>query len=250
MSDQYYLNYELLDVIANEQAVSYRTAEPFPHIVIDDFLSSEAVVYLESLFPSLPDGKDQGVSAHLSHKDGSRAQYGKHWVSRELSVDPAFRRLYWELNAAPFVRFLQRLAGIPKLLPDPYLLGGGLHQTGPGGFLEVHADFSRHPDLDLARRLNVLVYLNSEWDESWGGELELWDKEMNERCFSLSPKGGRCVIFNTTCDSFHGHPQPLACPSGCSRKSVALYYYTLDEDNSWVNHPTLWQQTGAVEHES
>ncbi len=221
--------------------MEYGTAVPFPHIVIDDLLDTKVVAYLASLFPDVQPEVDQGAVAHLQLEDGSRAQLGKHWISRELSVDGAFRRLYWELNSAPFIRFLQCLSGIPDLLPDPYLLGGGIHQTERDGFLEVHADFSRHPDLDLARRLNVLIYLNQDWPEEYGGELELWPQDMSACARSIAPLGGRCVIFNTTRESFHGHPRPLTCPPGVTRKSVALYYYTVDEEQAWREHPTLWQ---------
>ena len=234
-------DYERLGTIVSDSAVAYRTARPFPHIVIDDFLPTAVVEHLFERFPPLQDNTTQGARGHLSMEDGSLAQQGKQWISRELSVEVAFRRLYWEMNSGPFVRFLQQLTGVPRLLPDPYLLGGGVHQTGRGGFLNVHADFNKHPDLCLERRLNVLIYLNPDWPADYGGELELWSPDMKRCEKKIAPLGGRCVIFNTTSESFHGHPHPLQCPEGESRKSIALYYYSRSEAHE-REHETLWRQ--------
>jgi hypothetical protein len=164
-------------------------------------------------------------------------------ASRDSSVmGPATRQLLAELNSSAFLSFLEQLTGIVGLIPDPHYFGGGLHQIEPGGFLKIHADFDRHPTLDLERRLNLLVYLNREWEESYGGQLELWDREMTACTVSVLPTYGRTVVFNTTDHSFHGHPEPLRCPAGMTRKSLALYYYTTADPRTPVaTHNTLFQ---------
>src|SRR5206468_2179145 len=97
--------------------------------------------------------------------------------------------------------------GIPGLMPDPYFEGGGLHETKRGGHLGIHADFNIHSQLKVERRLNLLIYLNENWDKTFGGELELWNKDMKECAVRVAPIFGRAVIFNTDLDSFHGHPE-------------------------------------------
>ena len=124
--------------------------------------------------------------------------------------------------------FLERLSGIEGLIADPHLDGGGLHQIERGGRLAVHADFSRNWKLQLERRLNLLVYLNEDWDESYGGHLELWDRSMTRADQRILPVFNRCVIFSTDSTSYHGHPDPLTCPEDRTRKSLALYYYTVE----------------------
>lgn len=121
------------------------------------------------------------------------------------------------------------MTGITGLIPDPYYDGGGLHLTRRGGHLGVHADFNIHPTLKVERRLNLLVYLNDDWDESWGGSLELWDTGMKACEVKVAPHLGRAVVFSTTLDSYHGHPDPLACPENRNRRSIATYYYTAIE---------------------
>ena len=135
------------------------------------------------------------------------------------------RHLLSQFNSSTICEFLQVLTGIEKLIPDPHFVGGGLHQIVQGGFLKIHADFNWHGDLDLHRRINLLVYLNKNWKEEYGGHLELWDKEMKNCEERVLPVFNRCAIFTTTSDSWHGNPAPLTCPEGWTRKSLALYYY-------------------------
>ncbi len=130
------------------------------------------------------------------------------------------------LNSQPFLEFLSTLTGIENLIPDPFFDGGGCHQIQPGGMLKIHADFNKHPRTKLDRRLNVLVYLNEDWKEEYGGHFELWDKEMKESKKKILPLFNRMALFYTTSDSYHGHPNPLTCPPDRTRKSIALYYYT------------------------
>jgi hypothetical protein len=105
--------------------------------------------------------------------------------------------------------------------------GGGLHQTLRGGHLNIHADFTtHHVHENWARRVNILLYLNEEWQDDWGGQLELWDTGMQKCRDRVTPKGNRMLVFTTSFDSFHGHPDGLACPSGEARRSMALYYFT------------------------
>ena len=234
------LDYPHLQAVAEAGSAAYASASPFPHAVIDDLFSPALVTTLLRHFPDDVAGV-RAESDDVAMATGKLAQYRKGFMSREGLVDIALRRIYWELNSGPFIGFLERLTGCENLIGDPYLQGGGVHEVGDGGFLRVHADFSQHASLKLSRRLNVLVYLNQNWSPEYGGELELWNEPMSERVQSIEPLAGRCVIFSTTSTSWHGHPHPLRCPPGVSRKSIALYYYSNDVRNR-PQHETLWQQ--------
>jgi hypothetical protein len=165
---------------------------------------------------------------------------------------PRTRDFLHFLNSEPFLGFLQELTGIERaLMPDPYLEGAGCHEIKPGGFLKVHADFREHPATGLDRRLNVLVYLNRDWDEEWGGHFELWDEEMQGAVKRIPPNFNTMAIFSTTATSYHGHPDPLRCPPDRSRRSLALYYYTNgrpeEESSDFDPHRTAWQPRTAEE---
>lgn len=237
------LDFDALMADAERRASAYRSASPFPHIVIDDFLPKAAYRQALAEYPSPEQISDwRRVEAH--DDKGRIAQNLKLGYSNEQRMGPALRSLIYGFNSGAFMRYLERLTGIPDLLPDPHLVGGGLHQYLPGAILRVHADFSKLRGSLLDRRLNLLLYLNPEWHPEWGGYLELWDPEMKECRQKIAPIGNRCVIFSTTGNSYHGMPEPLACPGGVTRRSLALYYYSNGRpaNEAEPTHATLWQE--------
>ena len=132
-----------------------------------------------------------------------------------------------------------------NVLDDPDLVGGGLHQILRGGFLDVHVDFNFHPRTKLHRRMNLLIYMNKEWRESYQGSLELWNMQTRQQIETVAPIFNRAVMFETNEVSYHGHPKPLDCPQNVTRKSLAIYYYTADRESSATatEHNTLYKQT-------
>ena len=196
---------------------AYAQASPFPHIVIDDFLPAPWLEQILDEFPQ-PGAIDwQSFDATSERKLASKSEH---------QMGPMTRWLLYQFNASTVLKFLEILTGIEGLIPDPHLMGGGLHQIERGGYLKIHADFNRHPQLRLDRRLNFLLYLNQDWPEAYGGHLQLWDPGMTQCVQKILPIFNRCVIFSTTDYSYHGHPDPLTCPAGQTRKSLALYYYS------------------------
>jgi hypothetical protein len=200
----------------------YTIADPFPHVVLDDFLvPSAAQRAREEFLPADPEGWINYL--HVNERKYANAD-PETW-------GPTLRSVAQQLCSPPFVRFLSELTGIKGLVPDESMHGGGLHQSLPGGFLNIHSDFTVHPQRrDWRRRVNLLLYFNEEWPSDYGGELEFWSADMKTRVKAIAPLGNRVVIFNTDPDSFHGHPDPLRCPPGMARQSMALYYFTVEED--------------------
>ena len=213
-----YLDHSQLQKLALEQREQYLSAAPFPHIVLDNVLPEEA---LDLVLREFPETQSAIWKQYENYHEKKLETQGEERLSDNISL------ILYQFNAAPFLRFLEKLTGIDNLLPDPYFFGGGLHLIPGGGKLGIHADFSRHPRLQLDRRLNVLVYLNKDWREEFGGHLELWNQDMTQCVQRILPVYNRMVIFTLTDWAFHGHPEPTTCPSGSNRKSIALYYYTV-----------------------
>jgi len=211
------LDPERLHAIADEHREEYANADPYPHIVIDNFLPEEALDQVRAEIPGSDDIRWIEFDDARLKKLSSKA---------ETQLGAATRLLLYQLNSSIFIEFLETLTSIRGLVPDPHFWGAGVHQVVRGGFLKIHSDFNRHPTLKLDRRINLHLYLNRGWQEAWGGHLELWDRNMTECRKKILPVFGRCVIFSTTDFSYHGHPDPLNCPEGESRKSLALYYYS------------------------
>ena len=131
-----------------------------------------------------------------------------------------------QLNSRPMLRFLEHLTGIDNLLPDAVYEGGGLHQIPPGWVLEDSRRLQHPPLLQPGhRRLNAILFLNRDWCEEYGGHFELWNQDMSALLRKVLPVFNRLVVFSTTDTSYHGHPDPLRCPQGMTRKSIATYYY-------------------------
>jgi hypothetical protein len=234
----FYFDPEALALLARQRAATYRTAWPFPHVVIDDLIPHEIALQCESEFGV--------ISRELWHLYTDEGNTRKFELCDETRMGPVTRQLIAQFNSRAMIAFLEELTGIRGLVPDPHLVGGGLHELGPGGFLRVHADFNVHPLLNLDRRINLLLYLNHEWGDEWGGELELWDEAMAERAEPVTPLLGRVVIFNTTDRSFHGNPNAVSCPPNRARRSLAFYYYSngRPEEERSAAHSTLYQTPG------
>ena len=236
MTNPFLSEFERYLTLARENSATYRQATPFPHIVFDDFVCPDQCHQLIEEF------EDPASPRWLKFDDPT----GVKLASRSaLQFGPITRQVLDDFNSAPFLEFLEALTGISGLIPDPWFEGGGLHQIPPGGYLKIHADFNWHKRLRLDRRINVLLYLNQNWREEYGGPLELWDRDMAHCEQRILPLFNRCVIFNTTDVAFHGHPEPLTCPETMTRKSLALYYYSngRPEEEKSESHSTLYHAT-------
>jgi len=211
-----------LSALGEREHSAYVGNSPFPHIVIDDFFDR----------PTLED-----VLAEVDALDRSK-RYAK-FLDRETGhnkfaflpdvVGTSTARLTQYLNSGPFLAYLEKLTGISNLIADPSFFGGGLHWIESGGYLEIHADFNHLKKYNLARRINLLLYLNTNWKDEYNGQLELWDSATMTRAKAVAPLFNRAVIFSTVKEALHGHPTPLSAPPGVARRSLALYYYT----NTW-----------------
>lgn len=209
----------------------YKDASPFQHVVIDNVFSDRVLDAVLADFNQLRHNSDYA----------DNTTQGKSTCDDWDQFPPATFELISFLNAGPFVSFLAKVTDIPGLTSDPYLLGGGVHETLPGGYLKMHTDFNFHKVLRLDRRINAILFLNRDWHRSWGGELVLSDAAM-AKTLMIAPIFNRLVIFNTNDHSFHGQPDPHSFPQGTSRKSIAMYYYT----NGRPAHETISQKIGTT----
>lgn len=196
---------------------AYSTASPFAHAIFDDFLPLDVA---NALYDAFPNPKELEWFKFNNPNEVKLAS------SQAERMPTVIREFLYFVNAQPMLTFLARLTSIPALIPDPSYTGGGLHQIQRGGKLGVHIDFNKQETTQLDRRLNLIIYMNKDWDESYGGHFELWDHDKKGCVRSVLPIFNRAVVFSTHEKSYHGHPNPLTCPEDQTRKSIALYYYT------------------------
>lgn len=201
---------------------TFRGAKPFPHVVLDDFLEPDLAGRLVDGFPTYDEETFKNEWNEL----------GKAWHENVPALGAPFAELDAGLRSPEFLGLVSRVSGISDLLFDPHYFGGGTHENLHGMELDPHIDFNVHPKTKLHRRLNLLLYLNDEWDDAWGGALELhtnpWLHPDENEIQTISPRMNRCVIFETSDHSWHGFRR-LSLPEEkrhLSRKSFAMYLYT------------------------
>ena len=233
--------FENLIEIAAKLKSNYQNAKPFPHIVIDNFFKEELLSEILKDFPDLSKLRNS-----KKYKNQSEFKFASNRGEKDLPY--SIKNFLRYLNSQTFLEFLQELSSIEQpLIPDPHFLGGGLHETKRGGFLKIHTDFYKHYETGLDRRMNLLIFLNKEWDKEYQGGLEFWDKNIQTCHQNILPIFNRVVIFNTNDYSFHGVPTPLLCPSNMSRKSIAMYYYSNGRPQSEVRTTNFNISTNFVE---
>lgn len=226
------LDFERLERQAPALQAAFAAAVPYPHIVLDDFLTPEAAGALLAEFG----GEDENWTAYNHYNER------KAGLTRFELMGPHTQATIGALHSERFIAWLEQVSGVTGLLSDPDLDGGGLHQIKRGGFLNMHVDFQSHTTRKTwSRQINLLLYLNRDWQDEWEGFLELWDSDVKTRAARIKPIFNRCVLFLTSAPgSYHGHPVPLACPEGESRRSLALYYFR-DEGSALKLAPTHYR---------
>jgi hypothetical protein len=229
---------EGLTLNAREHRAAFDAGRPFPYVVIDNFLTADALAEAAASFPKPDNHIWQLQDWVIRGQKISR----KKACNEELQMPVPIRRILRELNCSLFLRFLAQVTGVQLLLPDPTSLGNAIFLIEPGGFLNVHADYSHHFQARLDHRLNLLLYFNADWREEYGGSLEFWEPGAAQAATSILPIANRCVIFSVTSRSYHGHPKPLSCPPGRSRNCLAVSYYTngIPDAPAVEPHETIW----------
>jgi hypothetical protein len=232
---------KLLLQAALQQRRTFLEAAPFPHVAIDGLFPDNVLLGVLDELPARDTEQWTRWGSGSRFAESNAAP--KMGISRESLWGPVTRNFMLQLNSALFLQFLTVLSGTDpnSLLPDPTFRGGGLHSTGSGGRLLVHSDVERHPlGAPFCQKLNIIVYLNRDWPDAYGGHLELWSRDGSQCVTSIAPLFNRTVIFASGTNTYHGHPRPLACPPDRFRYSLAAYYYCINrpKDENYEGYQT------------
>lgn len=202
---------------------SYQKLKPFPHVVIENFFSKENLKNILKAFPA--------QNSKVWKSPGNKHTFNKKVLKTPISgnkdeiLDLKSKLIFWQLNSSIFINFLEKISGIKGLMPDPYLYEAGFHSSGEGAYLNPHADFSHHDKIKLQRRINFIYFLSKDWKKKNNGSLKLYDKNINV-VKEIIPKLNTGVIFSTSKNSYHGHPDKII-KGAKPRNSIAMYYYTV-----------------------
>mmetsp|Transcript_8728 Transcript_8728/g.13851 ORF Transcript_8728/g.13851 Transcript_8728/m.13851 type:complete len:260 (+) Transcript_8728:116-895(+) len=192
----------------------FLSADPFPHVEIEGFFTEEVAAAIEGNFPkpkgnSTRDWQEEGWHVYDNPIEGKLANDDVESMARHHTV---FEKMWRTLQSDKLVALLQKITDIEGLENDPHLHGAGLHYHPRGSRLEMHLDYSIHPVTKKERRVNLIVYMNKEWQDQWGGHLNLWEGTldgMTKFARKVAPHYNRAVLFRTSDISWHGMPDPV-----------------------------------------
>lgn len=213
-------NFDKFEQYIRKEKDFYQNKKPFSYDAIDGLFSEKSLDEIIESFPTLDD-----PIWDIRDDKGIQVKWRTNWKT-ELDIPAKILKVIQTLQSGRFVRLLSEYTGIPGLVSDYWFGGGGLNQIMPGGELAIHLDGTYNDDIKMYRRVNLIVFLNKDWDENYGGHLEFWDVNKKNCIEKILPTYNRMALFNTSDLTQHGHPYPLKCPEGNSRKSLILYYYT------------------------
>ncbi len=232
---------------AGELQQRFSNAKPFRHLVIEKFLDDAFCRDLMAQFPAFDP----------VHALNERGEAGRKAAIPELpQLGPAFERFDRLIRGGEFLQWMSDVTGIPRLLYDPEYVGGGTHENLEGQELDSHVDFNYHPKRRWHRRLNLILFLNPEWEAGWGGCLELlrdpWTADGARADAIVVPLANRAVIFETNEHSWHGFRR-IQLPEGrqgISRRSIAVYFYTEERPaaETAASHGTFYVQRPLSDH--
>jgi len=231
----------------DEFHAEFEGAKPFRHVIIDDFLRPEVADEMLRDFPTVED------PSKLLNEFGAPGL--KSAISDVRSLPPVYVDVDDYIQSGEFLRAMERITGIPDLRYDPWYYGAGTHENLHGAGLDAHYDFNIHPKTAYHRRLNAIVYLNKDWDPAWKGDIAFhtdpWDLQ-NDVKKSVAPAFNRCVVFETTENSWHS-VTPIDLPAdkrSLSRKSFTIYLYTETRpaEETAPEHGTVYVQSNLPEH--
>lgn len=193
---------------------------PYPMIVLDDFLPKDFADKLQQECETIPDQHWTDFTRRGS------------WMKecKNLEVAPVAFDFVNQMHSALGMEWLEKVTGIKDLIPDPYLVGAGYSKTYRGYSLKMHTDFNWNDKLKLHRMLSFIIYLNPDWEDSWGGGLRFNDFNNEEKIQEVIPKHNRMVMWRYHKRGFHGYPDPLECPEGRSRNTFRLFFYISDAE--------------------
>lgn len=198
----------------------YKNGKPFENIIIPSFFEEEIANEINDNFPLINEDWNY-YNNPIEHK----------YSLNKLDKYPKIKKIIDYLQTKEFIEYISKITGIEDLEADAYLHGAGLHVYPNNGKLDIHLDYNIHPITKMERRVNLIIYLNKDWKEEYGGFLKLYDENLNEIKTNNVSMWNSAILFRTSDISYHGLPEPIKCPEDKYRKSIAIYYVSKPREN-------------------
>lgn len=231
----------------NTMTEKYNNAPYINHIYTSNLFNNEDTETILNEWPQITDKRWQSSKKMINNNVGNKLE-----IATLENMGQNTQTILKKLNSKEFINSLEKITGINNLKSDIDLYGGGLVYTPKGGFLKVHADFNYYDKIKMYRRLNLIIYMNKEWDTSWNGNIEFWNQDISEKLLSYPPNLNTFLLFRVHDTAYHGYPDSISCPDNMGRKSINIYYYTEENDTLQDKspHKTLWKNKKGCESDN
>lgn len=205
----------------------YRSHPSYSKLEIKNFLPIDVVQSMSAELDQIP----LESCKKFTRKDSCMYEYNN------LDDTPIQDEVVHALHSSTFLKWLQAVTDTVDLIPDPHLIGAGYSKAYTGDSLKIHTDFNWNNQLRLHRRLSVIIYLNEEWNESWGGNLDFYDTDRENVLSRVIPRAGNMVVWSYNNLAYHGYPEPMTNPKGTCRKNLRLFYYVSNASHNNIVQP-------------
>lgn len=209
----------------------YNSSSPVRHIIIDNFLPQEIFNNVCNEIEYFP--KDKWISKTLGTASDRKE-------ARDFSESYVLGNVFYGLTSHGFIEWIEKIVNQTGIISDPHHLGSGITSTPTGTDLGLHVDFNWNNTLKLNRKFNLIIYANPEWNDSWNGELEFWNKEATECLYTVKPKPNRLILWEYEQDLVHGFSKKLECPDNIARQNLMTIYYNSNATPESQPHKSLF----------
>lgn len=208
----------------------YKNGRPVPYLVIDGFLPEKILKQVQKEITLIPETFWSEFT-----RNGSYMKECKSFINA-----PTLQTVVHALNSGQFLDWLEAITGKTKIISDPHLIGAGLSESYRGCSLKLHTDFNWNDELNLNRTMSLILYLNPEWDATWGGGLDFYSFDRKQKITSILPLPNRLLIWDYHDGFIHGYPDDLDCPESVSRLNLRLFYYHSNAEPISTPHRSLY----------
>lgn len=182
------------------------------HFYIDNLLPLELA---NNIFKAFPE------TGQMNLKKSIR-EY-KHVAAQMDQYNPLLEQTIYAFQDPRVVQLVYEITGIDGLEPDEFLYAGGISAMAKDNFLNPHLDNSHDKDRNKWRVLNLLYYVTPDWQDSYGGHLELWPKGVKNPQITLHSRFNRLAVMATHQGSWHSVSPVVHDGARCC---VSNYYFS------------------------
>ena len=172
--------------------------EPFPYLIIDNFLSEEDFNRITVELDNTKNIVQRVFKTSLENKI----------IFKDNLMKKNVRELVDEMGSSKIKKVISQIIGSKNILSmkdvDSYGGYSPYHITENNGFLGSHVDHSSIKGGKFRHIANTIFYASKSWQRDWGGHTILFSRNGLSQKVKIDPLPNRLIFFIHSANSFHG----------------------------------------------